>query len=80
MKVNCDILRYFLSRQQWHTAFFHYDSAVLVDSIRYLDAGCSQEHTLFLLELPASSTGSSACAAGNCLPELPSLPVLPQRT
>lgn len=77
MKVNCDILRYFLSRQQWHTAFFQYDSAVLVDSIRYLDAGCSQEHTLFLLELPASSTGSSACAAGNCLPELPSLPVLP---
>lgn len=75
MKVNCDILRYFLSRRQWDTAFFHYDSAVLVDSIRYWDGSCSQEHTLFILDHPSGLAGFLPCPGeGFFLPEPSALP------
>lgn len=75
MKVNCDILRYFLSRQHWNTEFFHYDSATMVDSIRYYDGSCSQEHTLFILDGPAGPAGLSIWPPQSpLLPEAPSLP------
>lgn len=63
MHVNCDILRYFLSRHQWKTEIFRYDSATTVDLIRYYDGVCAQEHALFILDetasLPAASNQAS---------------------
>lgn len=69
MKVNCDILRYFLSKHQWKTHFFHYDSTITTDLIRHYAGDCPQEHTLLILDW---TTGS--CSETRDIPDANVLP------
>lgn len=49
MKVNCDVIQYFLSRDGWNYELFHYDPAIEADIIRHYHSGCRPEAALYLL-------------------------------
>lgn len=50
MKVNCDVIQYFLHKDGWHYQFYHYAPDIQVDIIRHYHSGCRQEAALYILE------------------------------